>query len=214
MSHTPDESIRDAVTTRYDGLAGSCCSLSCGHALDDAAVRPGEVVLDLGCGRGEDVIRAAGRVGPAGRAIGVDLAEAMLAEARRRVPPFLTNVQFLRGSLERIDLPTASVDVVISNCVINHAPDKTAVYREIRRLLSPTGRFVVSDVVAEEEVPEAVRADPAAWAGCYGGAIPLPDYRRAVAEAGLVLDDVSASDPYEKGGIMVRSATFRGRVPG
>jgi SAM-dependent methyltransferase len=202
-----------AVTARYDAVA--CCtpgSLSCGSALDLAALRPGEVVLDLGCGRGQDVIRAAGRVGPAGRAVGVDGSEEMLARARASVPPFLSNVAFVRSDLAALDLPDASADVAVSNCAINHAPDKAAVYREIHRVLRPGGRFVVSDVIAEEQLPDHVRADPAAWAACYGGAIPVDEYLAAVRGAGFDEPRIlERTAPYAKGGVRVRSVTLEGK---
>jgi SAM-dependent methyltransferase len=200
-----------AIEGRYAGLADSCCSLSCGEALDIAAPGTGETLVDLGCGRGQDVIRAAGRVGPGGTAIGVDRTPAMIDKARASVPPFLTNVRFVSCDLAALDLPEASADVVISNCTINHTADKLAVYREIHRILRPGGRFVVSDVIAESELPESVRNDPAAWAACYGGAIPEPQYLGAISGAGFASVEVlSRSEPYEKGGVLVRSLTVRG----
>ena len=203
--------LKDAVSRRYAALADACCSLSCGRALDLAAPAPGEVLVDLGCGRGQDVIRAADRVGSCGEAIGVDFTDEMLEKARRSVPPFLANARFVKSDLAALDLPTATADVVISNCTVNHAPDKEAVYREIHRVLRPGGRFVVSDVVAEKELPASVRGDPAAWAACYGGAIPETDYLAAIERAGFrevgVLD---RTEPYEKGGVLVRSLTVRG----
>jgi SAM-dependent methyltransferase len=204
--------LSSAVEARYAGLANSCCSLSCGEALGLAAPTAGEVFVDLGCGRGQDVIRAAGRVGPSGKAIGIDRTPAMIEKARASVPPFLGNVRFVCCDLAALDLDAGSANVVISNCTINHAPDKEAVYREIHRVLAPGGRFVVSDVIAEQELPAAVRSDPAAWAACYGGAIPEADYLAAVERAGFAAVEVlHRTDPYEKGGVMVRSLTLRGR---
>jgi arsenite methyltransferase len=204
--------LESAVESRYAGLATSCCSLSCGEALDLAAPTTGEILVDLGCGRGQDVIRAAGRVGAAGRAIGIDRTPAMLEKARASVPAFLANVRFVCCDLAALALDDACANVVISNCTINHAADKEAVYREIHRVLRPGGRFVVSDVIAEEELPEAVRNDPAAWAACYGGAIPEPAYLDAIRRAGFATVEVlHRSEPYEKGGVTVRSLTLRGR---
>jgi arsenite methyltransferase len=204
--------LTSAVESRYAGLASSCCSLSCGEALDLAAPASGEVLVDLGCGRGQDVIRAAGRVGVAGKAIGIDRTPEMIEKARASVPPFLSNVRFVCCDLARLDLGDGIANVVISNCTINHAPDKAAVYREIKRVLVAGGRFVVSDVIAEHELPEAVRSDPAAWAACYGGAIPEADYLEAVRAAGFATVTVGhRSEPYEKGGVMVRSLTLRGQ---
>ncbi|MGB8932105.1 MAG: methyltransferase domain-containing protein [Anaeromyxobacteraceae bacterium] len=212
LATIPDASaIESAVSSRYAAL--SCCStsLSCGRALDHAAVATGETLVDLGCGRGQDVIRAAGRVGAAGRAVGVDVTEEMLEKARRSVPPFLANVAFVRSDLAPLELPATFADVVISNCTINHARDKAAVYAEIHRILRAGGRFVVSDVVAETELPEAVRGDPAAWAACYGGAITEADYVAAIRSAGFVdVEILERTEPYDKGGVQVRSLTVKG----
>jgi len=203
--------LQSAVEDRYAGLADSCCSLSCGEALDLAAPVAGEVLIDLGCGRGQDVIRAAGRVGRSGKAIGVDRTEAMIEKARASVPPFLNNVRFICCDLAALGIEDGCANVVISNCTINHAADKEAVYREIHRVLRPGGRFVVSDVIAETELPESVRTDPAAWAACYGGAIPETDYLAAISRAGLAdVEVLHRSEPYEKGGVRVRSLTLRG----
>jgi len=203
--------LSQAVEGRYTELAGACCSLSCGEALELASPATGEVLVDLGCGRGGDVLRAAGQVGSAGAAIGVDRTPAMIEKARASVPPFLANVRFVCCDLAALDLDDAAANVVISNCTINHAPDKPAVYREIHRILRPGGRFVVSDVIAENELPESVRNDPAAWAACYGGAIPEPEYLQAIRAAGFASVEVlKRSEPYEKGGVMVRSLTVRG----
>ncbi len=204
--------LQSAVEERYTGLADSCCSLSCGEALDLAAPAPGEVLVDLGCGRGQDVIRAAGRVGAAGKAIGIDRTQAMVDTAQAAIPPFLAgNVSFLCRDLVALGIEDASANVVISNCTINHAADKEAVYREIHRVLVPGGRFVVADVIAEQELPESVRSDPAAWAACYGGAIPESEYLGAVRRAGFSSVEVlHRTEPYVKGGVMVRSLTIRG----
>ncbi len=203
--------LAEAVNRRYATLASSCCSLSCGSALDLAELRPGEVMVDLGCGRGADVVRAAGRVGSSGLAVGVDGNDEMLAAARASSPPFLRNACFVKSDLAALDLPEGVVDAVISNCTINHAPDKAAVYREIHRVLRPGGRFVVSDVVALEELPASIREDPAAWAACYGGAIPEADYLGAIREAGFrTVEVLERTEPYRKGGAMVLSLTVRG----
>lgn len=202
-----------AVQARYATLAPACGSLSCGAALELAAPRPGETVVDLGCGRGADVVRAAERVGAGGLVIGVDLSEEMLAEAGRRTA-LRTNVRLVRSAMAPLELAAAVADVVVSNCAINHAPDKEAVFREIRRVLRRGGRFVVSDVVAERELPASVRGDPAAWAACYGGAIPEADYLAAARRAGLQrLDVLHRSEPYDKGGVRVLSLTLRGESP-
>jgi arsenite methyltransferase len=209
---TSEGDVKRAIEKRYSGLTGSCGSLSCGRAFDVAAPQTGETVVDLGCGRGQDVVRAAQAVGRTGLAIGVDRTPAMIDKARANLPPELTNVGLLCCDLAAVDLANDSVDVVISNCTINHAADKEAVYREIRRILRPGGRYVVSDIVAETALPESVRNDPAAWAACYGGAIPEVDYISAIEIAGFPSPVVvSRSDPYEKGGVLIRSLTISAR---
>ena len=202
-----------AITARYATLASACGSLSCGAALELAEPALGETVVDLGCGRGRDVLRAAERVGPAGLAVGVDVSEEMLAEAARRTA-CAANVRLVHSPMAPLALPDRSADAVVSNCAINHAPDKAAVFREIHRVLRAGGRFVVSDVIAEQALPESIRLDPAAWAACYGGAILEVDYLAAVRGAGLDgLTVLHRSAPYEKGGVRVLSLTLRGVRP-
>jgi SAM-dependent methyltransferase len=215
---SPDPKLADGIArasaARYGALASSAGSLSCGRALDVADPREGEDVVDLGCGRGGDVARAAERVGPGGSATGVDGNERMLAAATEALSG-RPNARVVQSDLAAVVLPDRSADVVVSNCAINHAPDKAAVYREVHRLLRPGGRFAVSDVVSEKPLPDAVRNDPAAWAACYGGSIPEADYLAAIAAAGLRdLTVVRRTDPYEKGGVLVRSITVTGRRPG
>jgi SAM-dependent methyltransferase len=205
--------IETAIAARYATLASACGTLSCGAALELAAPVPGETVVDLGCGRGRDVSRAAALVGPGGLAVGVDVSEEMLAEASRRTA-HAANVRLVRSAFAPLDLASGAADVVVSNCAINHAPDKEAVFREIGRVLRPGGRFVVSDVVAERELPGPVRSDPRAWAACYGGAIPEADYLAAVRRAGLgEVRVLRRTEPYEKGGVRVLSLTIEGRRP-
>ena len=199
------------VNRRYGALASSCCSLSCGAPLDLADPEPGDVLVDLGCGRGADVIRAAARVGSKGVAIGVDGNGEMLAVARAAGAALLSKACFVQSDLTDLDLPDETVDVVISNCTINHVPDKAAAFREVHRILVPGGRFVISDVVAEEELPGAVREDPAAWAACYGGAVPEADYLAAIRGAGFrAVEVLERSAPYLKGGVKVLSLTVMG----
>jgi arsenite methyltransferase len=213
-SPTPSN-LESAVQKRYTSLADGCGSLACGGALDFAAPAEGEVLLDLGSGRGRDVVRAARLVGPTGKAIGIDRTQAMIDKAVSATPPELANVRFVCCDLAALALDSARADVVVSNCTINHAPDKAAVYREIHRVLKPGGRFVVSDIIAEQTLPESVRNDPDAWAACYGGAIPEDEYLAAIAAAGFDKVEILAqTKPYEKGGVMIRSMTIRGyKVP-
>ena len=146
----------------------------------------GEVVLDLGSGAGADVLISARRVGPTGRAIGIDMTDEMLELARANaVEAGVHNVEFVKGYLEELPLPDESVDVVISNCVINLSGDKPKVLAEAARVLRPGGRFAVSDVIADEDMDEQTRADMAAWTGCIAGALTEPQFRRALNAAGL-----------------------------
>ncbi|HET7263392.1 MAG TPA: arsenite methyltransferase [bacterium] len=161
-------------------------SLGCGNPTALAELRAGEVVLDLGSGGGIDVLLSARRVGPSGRAYGLDMTDEMLALARenqRRAG--LDNVEFLKGEIEQIPLPDNSVDVIISNCVINLSGDKDRVFAEAFRVLRPGGRFAVSDVVVRGEVPDAIRRDMELWIGCVAGALEESDYAAKLAAAGF-----------------------------
>jgi ubiquinone/menaquinone biosynthesis C-methylase UbiE len=204
--------LKEAINVRYAEAATSCCSLSCGSAIDQADPQPGERFVDLGSGRGQDVFRAARRVGKEGIAYGVDFTEEMLALSEaNRIKLRIDNAKFINATIDSIPLDDAVIDCVISNCTINHAKDKAAVYAEIRRILKPGGRFVVSDVLAEKDLPESIKSDPDAWAACYGGAIVKEDYLRAIAAAGFrEVEILEESAPYEKGGVSVMSVTLRG----
>ncbi len=156
--------------------------LSCGNPTAFASLKPGETVVDLGCGGGLDVFLAAKRVGPTGKAIGVDMTPEMLDLARRNAAKAdggkpLTNVKFYQATIDAIPLPDASVDCVISNCVINLAPDKPAVFREIVRILKPGGRLAASDIALKKPLPPEIANDVMAYVGCIAGAIPLEKYR-------------------------------------
>ena len=172
----------------YDGtgeadpaLAGS---LGCGIPTAVADLHPGETVLDLGSGAGGDVLIAARRVAPGGRAIGLDMTQEMLDLARSNAESAgVDNVEFLHGYLEQIPLPAASVDVVISNCVLNLAADKHLVLAEAARVLRPGGRFAVSDVIADPDMDDATRADMAAWTGCIAGALTTDQFAAALTTA-------------------------------
>ena len=167
--------------------AAVAASLGCGVPTAVADLHAGEIVLDLGSGAGADVLISARRVAPNGRAIGLDMTTEMLDLARATaLEAGVTNVEFIQGYLEDIPLPDASVDVVISNCVINLAADKQVVLREAARVLRPNGRFAVSDVIADADMDEATRADALQWTGCIAGALTAPEYRAALGAAGLV----------------------------
>ena len=161
-------------------------SLGCGNPAAVAELREGEVVLDLGSGGGIDVLLSARRVGPTGRAYGLDMTEEMLALARRNAAEAgAANVEFLKGRIEEIPLPAETVDVIISNCVVNLSPDKAAVLSEAFRVLRPGGRLGISDVVAEDRLTEAQRAERGDWAGCIAGALSTSEYESLLAEAGF-----------------------------
>ncbi|MHB8296341.1 MAG: arsenite methyltransferase [Acidimicrobiales bacterium] len=175
--------------------AAVAASLGCGVPTAVADLHPGETVLDLGSGAGADVLISAGRVGPTGKAIGLDMTAEMLDLARRNAADAdVGNVEFVRGYLEEIPLPDASVDVVLSNCVINLAADKHLVLREAARVLRPGGRLAVSDVIADPDMDDATRADMAAWTGCIAGALTAEQYREALTAAGLI--DVTITETH------------------
>jgi len=177
--------------------AAVLASLGCGNPTALAELHPGETVLDLGSGGGIDVILSARRVGPTGRAYGLDMTDDMLALARRNAEEAgVTNVEFLRGRIEEIPLPSNSVDVIISNCVINLSGDKRRVLAEAFRVLKPGGRFAVSDVVVRGDVPAAVRRSMELWVGCVAGALEESEFTRLLAEAGFEGADIEPTRVY------------------
>ncbi len=172
-------------------------SLGCGNPTALAELKPGETVLDLGSGGGIDVLLSAKRVGPAGKAYGLDMTDEMLALARdNQRKAGVGNVEFLKGEIEHIPLPDNSVDVIISNCVINLSADKNLVLREAFRVLKPGGRFAVSDVVTRGEVPPEVRKSMLLWVGCIAGALEEYEYVGRLAKAGFDLIDVEPTRIY------------------
>jgi arsenite methyltransferase len=172
-------------------------SLGCGNPTALAKLEPGEVVLDLGSGGGIDVLLSARRVGPTGKAYGLDMTDEMLELARRNQRESgLTNVEFLKGQIEAIPLPDDAVDVIVSNCVINLSADKDRVLREAFRVLRPGGRFAVSDIVVSGTLPVAVRENMLLWVGCVAGALSEEDYRRKLEAAGFRDVTVEATRVY------------------
>jgi SAM-dependent methyltransferase len=170
---------------------GANLGLSCGNPQALAALRPGETVLDLGSGAGFDCFLAAGKVGSTGRVIGVDMTDAMLKKARANTEKTgLRNVEFRKGEIEALPVEDDSVDVVISNCVLNLVPDKDRAFREIHRVIKPGGRLAVSDMAWEIEPPASVRQDLEALVGCIGGALVLDDYVARLGRAGFGRVDV------------------------
>jgi arsenite methyltransferase len=201
------DAIREAVRESYAEAArsveegpGGCCGPSesscgcgqsstqwgCGNPTAVAELRVGEVVLDLGSGGGDDVLLSAQRVGPTGLAYGLDMTDEMLALARANAEEAgATNVEFIKGTIEEVPLPDDSVDVIISNCVINLSGDKAAVFREAARVLRPGGRFAVTDIVADPDMGEATRRDMARWTGCLAGALTEDEFRSGLEQAGF-----------------------------
>lgn len=190
-------------------------SLGCGNPTALAELHEGEVVLDLGSGGGIDVLLSARRVGPTGKAYGLDMTEEMLALARENQRQAgVANVEFLKGEIEQIPLPDASVDVIISNCVINLAADKRRVLREAFRVLRPGGRFAVSDVVVRGTVAAAVRRSMELWVGCVAGALEEVEYQRLLAEAGFDGIGVEPTRIYQgEGADQIMGAFVRARKP-
>jgi arsenite methyltransferase len=175
--------------------------LSCGNPTAFASLRPGETVIDLGCGGGLDVFLAADKVGPTGKAIGIDMTDEML-ELSRRNAAGRKNVEFHKATIDKMPLPESSVDCVISNCVINLAPDKPAVFKEIARVLRPGGRLAVSDIALKKPLPPEIGNDLMAYVGCLAGAILISDYRNWLAAAGFdaveIVDSKTDLNAYAK----------------
>jgi arsenite methyltransferase len=186
-------------------------SLGCGNPTAVAGLHDGETVLDLGSGGGIDVLLSASRVGPNGKAFGVDMTDEMLELARRNQREAgVENVEFLKGTIEEVPLPDESVDVVISNCVINLSADKPAVFREAARVLRPGGRLAVSDIIADRGMDEETRRDMAQWTGCIAGALTEDDFRRELEDAGF--SDVELGETHRVHE-QASSAIIRARLP-
>ena len=178
--------------------AAMLASLGCGNPTALAQLNAGEVVLDLGSGGGIDVLLSARRVGPAGKAYGLDMTDDMLTLARQNAAEAgVTNVEFLKGHIEHIPLPDASVDVIISNCVINLSGDKRQVLAEAFRVLRPGGRFAISDVVVRGEVPDAVRRNMELWVGCVAGALEETEFKTLLTDVGFIDADVEPTRVYK-----------------
>jgi ubiquinone/menaquinone biosynthesis C-methylase UbiE len=195
--------------------AAKLASLGCGNPIAVAELHDGETVLDLGSGGGIDVLLSARRVGPAGKAYGVDMTDEMLELARaNQREAGVENVEFLKGTIEEIPLPTDSVDVVISNCVINLSGDKPAVFREAARVLRPCGRFAVSDIVADGGMNAETRGDMAQWTGCIAGALTRDDFERELAEAGFEEIDVTETHRVHEqaGSAIIRARASRSEL--
>ncbi len=203
----------EAINKRYSSLSETSCCLSCGGAINHAEPQPGETCVDLGSGRGNDVIRLAEEVGENGYVYGIDISEGMIAKAVANLNKFeVANASVLQAELEKLPLENGSVDLVISNCTINHASDKQKVWNEIYRILKPGGRFVVSDIYAASPIADEYRNDPVAVAECWAGAVTRAEYLTMLETAGF--GDIrihEESEPYSKGQAEVASWTIEGK---
>lgn len=203
------------INKRYSTLAESTCCLSCGGAINYAEAQPCEVCVDLGSGRGTDVMRLAESVGSNGFVFGIDISEGMIKKAFSTAERLgITNVDFIQSSLEKLKLNDSIADLVISNCTINHASDKQAVWNEVYRILKPGGRFIISDIYSLEPVPEEYRNDPVAVSECWAGSVTRTEYLTQLHTSGFTsIRIMEESAPYEKGKIRVASWTVAGKKP-
>ena len=203
------------IDKRYSILAESTCCLSCGGAINYSEAAEGEICVDLGSGRGTDVLRLAEIVGNNGFVYGIDISEGMLQKARNTADRLgIKNAEFICSSLEKVNLADSIADLVISNCTINHASDKQAVWNEVFRILRRGGRFVVSDIYSVNPVPEEYRNDPVAVSECWAGSVTRNEYIDQLRKAGFSsVHIIEESAPYEKGKIMVSSWTIAGQKP-
>ncbi len=201
-----------AISQRYDELSGQQCCLSCGGAINYADIKEGYHCADLGSGKGYDVMKMATMAGEGGFAWGVDVSEAMMTAARENAKKLnLTNTAFIKSELENIQLESNSLDVVLSNCTLNHSLEQNRVWKEIYRILKPGGSFVVSDIYALEQVPDDYRNDPKLVAECWAGAVTREQYYKNLQDAGFgKVEIIEESAPYEKGRIKVCSFTLKG----
>lgn len=204
--------IKTAINERYTSLSETSCCLSCGGAINYAKAQPGEICVDLGSGRGNDVIKLADEVGESGYVYGIDISEGMIAKAQANIQKFeVNNAEIVKGELEKLPLKEDYVDLIISNCTINHAIDKQAVWQEVYRILKPGGRFVVSDIYATTPVAEEYRNDPEAIAECWAGAVTRAEYLIMLEDAGFNnICIFEESKPYPKGKAEVASFTISG----
>jgi ubiquinone/menaquinone biosynthesis C-methylase UbiE len=204
--------IKTAINERYTSLSETSCCLSCGGAINYAKAQPGEICVDLGSGRGNDVIKLADEVGDSGYVYGIDISEGMIAKAQANIQKFdVKNAEIVKAELEKLPLKENSVDLIISNCTINHAIDKQAVWQEVYRILKPGGRFVVSDIYATTPIADEYRNDPEAIAECWAGAVTRAEYLIMLEATGFNnICIFEESKPYPKGKAEVASFTISG----
>ncbi len=201
-----------SINARYTSLSETSCCLSCGGAINHAGVKLNEICLDLGSGRGNDVIRMAEAAGEGGYAYGIDLSDGMVNKARTSLEKFgVKNAEIIQSEMENLPLTDNSINVTISNCTINHSQNKEAVWSEVYRVLKPGGRFVVSDIYATLPIAEEYRNDPEAIAECWAGAVTRAEYLFMLEEAGFrKIKILEESEPYTKGKAEVASFTVYG----
>jgi ubiquinone/menaquinone biosynthesis C-methylase UbiE len=206
----------NAINIRYSELAETSCCLSCGGAINHSKAAAGEVCVDLGSGRGTDAMRLAEEVGPSGMVYGLDLSDGMIQKAEKTAARLgIENVKFIKTDLEDMPLESSSVNLVISNCVINHAENKQNVWNEVHRILKGGGRFVVSDIYSSAPVPPEYKNDPEAIAECWGGSETREVYLKQLEKAGFRnVEILEESNPYPKGQIEVSSWTILGYKSG
>lgn len=204
--------VKAAINERYTSLSETSCCLSCGGAINYANVQSGEICVDLGSGRGNDVIRLAEEVGEHGFVYGIDISEGMIRKATTSLQKFgVANAEILHSELESLPLDDNSVDCIISNCTINHATQKELVWSEVYRVLKPGGRFVVSDIYATQPIAPEFRNDPEAVAECWAGAVTRAEYLTMLENAGFsAIRIFEESQPYAKGQAEVASFTIAG----
>jgi len=203
------------INKRYSDLAETTCCLSCGGAINYSEPKEGEVCVDLGSGRGTDVIRLSETVGKDGFVYGIDISDGMIQKALHTAERLgITNVDFIQSPLEKINLNDSIADVVISNCTINHANDKQTVWNEIFRILKKGGRFVVSDIYAINPIPDEFKNDPVAISECWAGSVTRIEYLDHLQNAGFTsIRIIEESDPYDKDKARVSSWTIAGEKP-
>ena len=200
------------INNRYSELAESSCCLSCGGAINHSEPAAGEICVDLGSGRGTDVLRLSEKVGAKGFVYGIDISDGMIRKAASTAERMgIKNVRFLQCPLEHLAIESNAADLVISNCTINHSSEKQKVWNEIFRILKRGGRFVVSDIYSSEAVPEEYRNDPVAVSECWAGSVTRSEYLEQLQAAGFIdIEIIEESQPYAKGKIMVSSWTIAG----
>lgn len=203
------------INKRYSNLAESACCLSCGGAINFSGAKSGDVCVDLGSGRGTDVIRLSETVGNDGFVYGIDISDGMIRKAISTASSLgILNVEFIQSPLEKIKLDDNIADLIISNCTINHAGDKQAVWDEIYRILKCGGRFVVSDIYAIDPISEEFRNDPVAISECWAGSVTRDEYLEQLNKAGFKMVEIlEESAPYDKGEASVSSWTVTGEKP-